>query len=263
MEGEETLTWGIHAVAGLVQDAPQQVVCLYLARDRGASELAPMADTAVCAGLDVRRCDTAALDELTGGGCHQGAVARVIRFPYATLEDVTAAGGDTLVALDCVQDPRNLGAILRTAAAVGVAALLVPKDRAVGVTGAALRSAGGYAYRLPVARVTNLARAIDELKTAGWWAVGLVAGASRSIFQAALPAKVLLVVGGEGKGIRPLVAAGCDELASLPMASGVGSLNAAVAASVALYELYRQRISAAATSEGTVPPRHRAATVGR
>jgi 23S rRNA (guanosine2251-2'-O)-methyltransferase len=225
----------------MVQDAPERVVCLYLGHDKTAGELATIADMAGRAGLEVRRCDAVTLDEITGKGRHQGAVARMTPFRYADLQDVVAAAGDTLIALDCVQDPRNLGAILRTAAAVNVGALLLPKDRAVGVTGAALRSAGGYAHRLCVARVTNLARAIDELKAAGWWAVGLVPGASRLVFQANLTGRVLLVVGGEGKGIRPLVAAGCDELVSLPMAAGVRSLNAAVAASVALYEMYRQR----------------------
>ena len=240
--------WGTHAVAGMLQDAPRQIACLYLARDRATGELATIADVAARAGLEVRRCDAATLDELTGRGRHQGAVVRMTPFAYADLDDVAAAG-DTLVALDCVQDPRNLGAILRTAAAVNVGAVLLPKDRAVGVTGAALRSAGGYAHRLRIARVTNLARTIDELKTVGWWVVGLVPGASRPVFEATLTGRVLVVVGGEGKGIRPLVAAGCDELVSLPMAAGVASLNAAVAASVALYEMYRQRYVAAGGTE--------------
>jgi 23S rRNA (guanosine2251-2'-O)-methyltransferase len=240
---DESLVWGLHAVAGMVRDAPRQVACLHLAHDRAGGEVAAIGDMAGRAGLDVRRCDTATLDEMTGGGRHQGAVARMAPFAYAELEDV-AASGDCLVALDCVQDPRNLGAILRTAAAVNVGGLLLPKDRAVGVTGAALRSSGGYAHRVRIARVTNLARAIDDLKTDGRWAVGLVPGASRPIFQATLTGRVLLVVGGEGKGIRPLVAAGCDELVSLPMAEGVRSLNAAVAASVALYEVCRQRQAA-------------------
>jgi 23S rRNA (guanosine2251-2'-O)-methyltransferase len=225
----------------MVQDAPRQVACLYLAHGRAAGEVAAIGDMAARAGLDVRRCDGATLDGMTGGGRHQGAVARMAPFPYAELEDVATASDGCLVALDCVQDPRNLGAILRTAAAVNVGALLLPKDRAVGVTGAALRSSGGYAHRVRIARVTNLARAVDDLKAAGWWAVGLVPGAPRLIFQATLTGRVLLVVGGEGKGIRPLVAAGCDELVSLPMAAGVRSLNAAVAASVALYEMCRQR----------------------
>lgn len=248
-------------MAGMVQDAPQQVACLYLARDRAAGEGAAIADMAERAGLDVRGCALATLDEMTGGGRHQGAVVRMTPFPYADLEDVAATTGNCLVALDCVQDPRNLGAILRTAAAVGVAALVLPRDRSVGVTGAALRSAGGYAHRLRVARVTNLARAIDELKAAGWWAVGLVPEAGRLIFQATLSGRVLLVVGGEGKGIRPLVAAGCDELVSLPMAAGVRSLNAAVAASVALYEVYRQRHAGAAARE-QASAGSRTATVG-
>ncbi len=257
---EESLVWGLHAAAGMIQDAPQQVACLYLARDRTSGENAAIADMAKRAGLDVRGCDAARLDEMTGGGRHQGIVVRMAPFPYGGLEDIAAMTAECLVALDCVQDPRNLGAILRTAAALSVTALILPKDRAVAVTGAALRSAGGYAHRLRVVRVTNLARAIDDLKAAGWWAVGLVPGASRLIFQATLTGRVLVVVGGEGKGIRPLVAAGCDELVSLPMAPGVRSLNAAVAASVALYEVYRQRqFGTGAGSERTVAARGRPA----
>jgi 23S rRNA (guanosine2251-2'-O)-methyltransferase len=224
----------------MLRDAPRLIERLYVARE-GVAGAGDAAADARKAGLEVRTCDSATLNEVTAGGRHQGVAARMAPFPYVDLAEIVDRGCELLLALDCIQDPRNLGAILRTAAAVQVGGVLLPRDRSVGMTGAALRSAGGYGHRLPIARVTNLARTIEELTDQGWRAVGLAPDASRSVYHADLTGRVLLVVGGEGKGVRPLVAARCDEMVALPMGAGVESLNAAVAASVTLYEINRQR----------------------
>jgi 23S rRNA (guanosine2251-2'-O)-methyltransferase len=172
-------------------------------------------------------------------------VARTRPYTYVAEDQLAAMGRGLLVALDCIQDPRNLGAILRTAHGVGVTGVLLPRDRAVGVTPAVVHSAGGYAYRVPVARVTNLSRSLEHLRNLGWWAIGLDPGSDLPLWGATTGDRTLLVVGGEGRGLRPLVARSCDQLVGIPMLLGVESLNAAVAAGIALYEIGLRRRSPA------------------
>jgi len=140
-----------------------------------------------------------------------------------------------------VQDPRNLGAVLRTARAAGVGGAVLPQDRSCGITPVVAAASAGLVFGLPIARVPNLARTLEALKRAGFWTVGLVPGAARSIFDLERPGRVALVVGGEGGGLRPLVRRGCDFEVGIPMAAGVESLNVSVATAVALYELLVRR----------------------
>lgn len=217
-------------------------------------EIREIVERARGAGVTVRDTDQASLDAVTREGKHQGLAARMGPFPYASLEEVAARAKELIVALDCVQDPRNLGAILRTAEAVAAGGVLLPTDRSAAVTSAVVRSAGGYVYRVPIGRVTNLVRAIQALKAGGWWAVGLVPREGRVLYDVSLPRRIVLVVGGEGKGMRPLVARSCDELVSLPMAARVNSLNAAVAAAVALYEIGPRRRARAGDAGGAGVP---------
>ena len=178
------------------------------------------------------------LARLAGGGAHQGVVARLPAFQYADLEQVAAASGSAVLVLDGIQDPHNLGAVLRTARAAGVAGVVVPKDRAVGVTGAVASASAGHVFGVRIARVTNVARSCETLKEAGWWLVALVAGAERTVFDLAGQIdRPALVVGSEGAGIRHLVRERCDWTASIPMAAGIESLNVSVATGVALYAL--------------------------
>lgn len=199
----------------------------------------PAADVARAAAARGMRLESAAPDELARlaqGGQHQGIVARVGEYRYAALEEIAAAPGRAVLVLDGVQDPQNLGAILRTARAAGVAGVVIPKDRAAGVTGAVASASAGHVFGVRVARVTNVARACEALKEAGWWLVGLVMGAERTVFELADALdRPALVVGGEGAGIRQLVRAGCDFEATIPMAPGVESLNVSVATGIALY----------------------------
>lgn len=176
---------------------------------------------------------------MVGTARHQGLVAEVAPFPFVSTERVIDSGAAMLVLVDHIQDPHNLGAIMRTAEAVGAGGLLLPEDGAVGVTASVEAGAAGAAARLPVARVKNVARALGQAKAAGYWVVGLTPGGGVDLYTADLPNRVTVVVGGEA-GLRPLVAANCDWRVFVPMCKEAESLNASVAAAVVLYELYRR-----------------------
>lgn len=230
---ERLVVTGANAVRELLAST-HPVERLWL-RAGGGDALAAMA---AARGVPVEFAAADQLARVSGGPAHQGVVARTPPFRYAESEALAAAPRGTLVVLDGVQDPRNLGAIVRTARAAGAAGVIVPKDRASGVTGVVVSASAGHVFALPVARVTNVARVCEALKGAGWWLVALVATAERSIFEVASQAtRPALVLGGEGGGVRPLVLRGCDFRASIPMAPGVDSLNVSVAAGVALYAL--------------------------
>jgi 23S rRNA (guanosine2251-2'-O)-methyltransferase len=186
------------------------------------------------------------LTAMAGDVHHQGVVARVAGASYASLDDllgIPAGRGETpfFLALDQVQDPRNLGAVLRTAEAAGVHGVVVPKHHAAGLTGAAARSAMGAAELVPVARETNLVHALETLKKEGIWVVGAAPTGGKLPWEMDLAGPLCLVLGGEGEGLRPLVARTCDWLVSLPMRGRLSSLNVSAAAAVLCYEVVRQR----------------------
>jgi 23S rRNA (guanosine2251-2'-O)-methyltransferase len=186
------------------------------------------------------------LDQLTGGGCHQGVVARLAGGTSSVARDLDALLAECretalLLVLDGVQDPRNLGACLRTADAVGVQALIVPKDRAASLTPAARKVACGAAETVPFQQVTNLARTLEKLRNAGLFVVGAAAEASKTLYDVDLTGPVAIVLGGEERGLRRLTREHCDCLVRIPLTGTVGSLNVAVAAAVLLYEAHRQR----------------------
>ena len=189
----------------------------------------------------------AELDRITDGLAHQGVAMQVPPYEYADLDAVLAAArragaAPFVVALDGVTDPRNLGAVLRSAGAFGAHGVVVPERRAAGVTAAAWKVSAGAAARVPVARVTNLVRALGELRDAGCSIVGLDAGGTMPVADLYLATDpVVLVVGSEGKGLGRLVRQTCDVIASIPIGSAVESLNAGVAAGIALYEVARLR----------------------
>lgn len=188
-------------------------------------------------GLPVETSDLASLERLTKGAHHQGVAARVRGFEYTPPEEVLAAGSPLLLALDGILDPRNLGAIMRSAEVLGAGGIFLPRDRSVQVTPAVVRAASGASLYLPVARVVNLVRTLDRAKELGYWVIGLdPAGPSR--FQDLPPLeRAVLVVGSEGRGTRPLVLAACDFRVRIPIRGRVASLNASVAAAVGIYEL--------------------------
>src|SRR2546426_1574334 len=186
------------------------------------------------------------LTAMAGSPDHQGVVARVARAEYVDLDallSVPAARGEPalLLALDQVQDPRNLGALLRTAEALGVHGVVIPKHHAVGLTDAAARTAMGALERVPVARATNLVAALETIKESGSWVYGAAVGEGVAPWAADLRVPVCLVLGSEGEGLRPLVARACDAVLAIPMAGATESLNVAAAAAVLCYEVARQR----------------------
>lgn len=189
----------------------------------------------------------AELDRLTGGAVHQGVAMAVPPYKYANQGDLVEAAHDMsevplIVALDGVTDPRNLGAVVRSAAAFGAHGVLVPERRSAGMTAGAWKSSAGAAARLPVAQATNLARALTTYRDAGLFVVGLDGEAETEISAApTLDEPLCLVVGSEGKGLSQVVTGACDVVARIPIGSDVESLNAGVAAGIALYEVARAR----------------------
>lgn len=187
------------------------------------------------------------LDRMTGGMVHQGVAIQVPPYPYVDLDTLLDRASRTgepalLVALDGVTDPRNLGAVLRSAGAFGAHGVVLPERRSAGVTASAWKVSAGAAARVPVARVTNLVRALGELRDAGCFVVGLDAGGAMTVGDLELATgPVVLVVGSEGKGLGRLVRETCDVVASIPIRDSVESLNAGVAAGISLYEVARLR----------------------
>jgi 23S rRNA (guanosine2251-2'-O)-methyltransferase len=194
-------------------------------------------------GVRVERGPRPVLDQLARTPHHQGVVAFTRSVGAVPLEALLDASRGALLVLDGVQDPRNLGAILRSARAAGVGGVVLPRDRSAGVTPVVVAASAGLIFGLDIARVGNLVRAMEVLKDAGWWLVGLAPRAGRPLPGVELPGRLTLVAGGEGGGLRPLVARHCDLLVSIPMAPGVESLNVSVAVAVALYELVTRRSS--------------------
>ncbi len=179
------------------------------------------------------------IERIAGVALHQGLALTVKPYKYPDVEDVIGTS-KLIVALDGVTDPRNLGAVVRSAAAFGAGAVVLPERRSTGMTAVAWRTSAGAAARVPVARATNLNRAIEGFKKAGYFVIGLDADGEQSVSQAASnlgKSKVLLVIGSEGKGLSRLVAENCDVIASIPMTSDTESLNASVAAGIALYAI--------------------------
>ena len=181
------------------------------------------------------------LERLAGSPDHQGVVAEVDPYPYADPTRLLEADDALVVVLDQVQDPHNLGAVCRAAEVSGAAAVVIPERRAASVTPAACKASAGAVEHLPVARVRNVADWLGEAKEAGAWVYGAEAEAECRYTDVDWTGRAVLVLGSEGSGLRPRVAAACDELVSIPVAGRVESLNASVAAAVILFEARRQR----------------------
>jgi len=242
---------GINAVAAALEHDADNVREVLLEAGAKNPRILAIEGEARRKGIDVRRVAQQALDGVAGGLRHQGAVAR-----YAAAKTwdehelpglVEAAEGRALVlVLDGVQDPHNLGACLRSAAAAGATAVVIPKDKAVQVNATVRKTSAGAADSVPVVRVTNLSRTLAELQKQGVWIYGLVGEADASLYALDLRGSVALVLGGEADGLRRLTREHCDQLVSIPMpgietSPGVESLNVSVAAGVTLFEAVRQR----------------------
>jgi 23S rRNA (guanosine2251-2'-O)-methyltransferase len=197
-------------------------------------------------GVPVRQREKPDIARLCGTDYHQGVALRVEPFPYAELADVldrwrSSCESGLLLVLDGVQDPHNLGALVRTAACAGAHGVIIPKDRAVGITAVVEKASAGAIETIPVVRVANIAQTLDDLKQEGFWVFGALGDASASVYGQDFTGHVAVVIGGEGEGVRPLVRKKCDVLVAIPLKGGVGSLNASVAGGVLLFEIVRQR----------------------
>lgn len=239
-------TIGINSARSALKLGAEQVSEVWLDRRRRDQRLAELAGLARRAGVPVRQLDRDALDTAADGANHQGVIAWVSGPAARPVQDLDAllAGLDhapLLLILDGVTDPHNLGACLRSADAAGADAVIAPKDKAAGLTPAAVKVASGAADSVPFIQVTNLARTLEQLKAAGLWLMGAAEDAPVTLFDADLTGPLGLVLGGEGSGLRRLTRTHCDRLLRIPMRGRVESLNVSVAAGVCLYEALRQR----------------------
>ncbi len=188
------------------------------------------------------------LDALVQGESHQGLLAYIAPYRYHDVEELLQQADRSgkppfLLILDHLQDPHNLGSLLRTAAAAGVNGVIIPRDRACGITPAVYKTSAGNVLHLPVAQVVNMGREIDRLKDRGFWIAGADMEGPQSFYDADLPFPLALVLGAEGKGLSRLVREKCDLLLSIPMAKDVLSLNVAVAGGIIIYDIYRRRVA--------------------
>ncbi|MDD0927729.1 23S rRNA (guanosine(2251)-2'-O)-methyltransferase RlmB [Xylella fastidiosa subsp. multiplex] len=237
---------GINAVVSSIENDAEHVREVLVEAASKNSRLLDIEENARRKGIEVRRVTTQALDGVGGGLRHQGVAARyaaVRLWEEHDLKDlVDAAGGQALLlVLDGVQDPHNLGACLRSAAAAGVTAVIIPKDKSVGINATVRKTSSGAADRLPVIAVVNLARSLRELQKQDVWIYGLAGEVETSLYALDLRGNVALVLGGEADGLRRLTREHCDVLARIPMPGEVESLNVSVAAGVTLFEAVRQR----------------------
>jgi 23S rRNA (guanosine2251-2'-O)-methyltransferase len=239
----DELVYGQHAVAGLLDSAPARIREVWLQRGRDNHLSERLKRRYADGSVPVHVLPRPRLDALLGDARHQGVAVRASAAPAPDLRRIVAGLGTdgVLVLLDGVQDPRNLGAVLRTADAAGAAAVVYPRSRGVGLTAAARKTASGAAESVPLVEVANLSRAMARLAEAGVRLVGAAGDAAGSLFEADLSGPLALVLGAEGSGLRRLTRERCDLLVRLPMAGRVSSLNVAVAAGVCLYEALRQR----------------------
>ncbi len=226
--------------------AGHPLIKIYILKTETSGPLRTIMDAARHKGIPINPVDSQALDRMAVTRNHQGVVAVAAEWKYATLDNIlqnSVAKNEPpfLVILDGVEDPQNLGSIIRTAEAAGVHGIIIPERRAAGLTAAVSRASAGAVEYLPVARVTNLTQTIRELKKSGLWFTGVEMDGKIELDQADLSGPIGLVLGGEGRGISRLVAEECDQIVRLPMWGKVNSLNVSVASGIAFYEVRRER----------------------
>lgn len=234
------IIYGINPVAEAIRIGRASEI---LVQDARNERLRALVAEAKAAGVTVKVIPIDAFRRIVPVGVHQGVAARVRSAPAASLEDLARPGDEPplIVVLDGVEDPHNLGAILRSAHAAGASGVVRQSRHAAPLDGAAAKASAGAVHHVPVADVVNIARALEELKTLGVWTVGLDAEANLQYDKVDLTLPTAIVVGAEGSGLRRLVRERCDQLASIPMRGRLGSLNVSVAAAILLFEAVRQR----------------------
>ena len=243
------IIYGLNPVLEALRARGRALEYVAVARERHDQRMQRLIDAARAAGVSVRFLPREQLDRLAGGEQHQGAVAGVAAKQYVELDELLAQRRGVhsfIVVLDGVEDPHNLGAILRTADAAGADGVVIPERRAAGVNPTVAKASAGASEHVPVARVTNIGRTVEELKQRNIWTVGLDERGSQPYDALDYNMDCALVLGAEGHGVHEAVRKKCDFLVSIPMAGSVASLNVSVAAAVVMYEVARQRRKSAA-----------------
>ncbi|MGD0624240.1 MAG: 23S rRNA (guanosine(2251)-2'-O)-methyltransferase RlmB [Thermodesulfobacteriota bacterium] len=246
MNGE--IIYGINPVLEALKAERKILDKVFIAEGKQGAPFQTLRQLAREKGIPIQVRPKETLTQLAKTERHQGVIGLPADSPYVSFEDLlrtlrSAPGYALVLILDSIEDPQNLGSLIRTAEACGAGGVIIPKDRAVGVTPAVVKASAGAAAHIPVVRVTNLARTLEELKKEGFWIVGADAGGEKNLYEMKFDMKVGLVIGSEGKGIRPLVLRKCDHTISIPMKGKISSLNAAIAGAVILFEILRQQIA--------------------
>ncbi len=245
MAHDENMIFGINPVLEKLKASTSDILEILISDSAGRAPLREISQQATRLGLPLVRVHPKTLDRLVGGQRHQGVVARVEAYTYLPFADLlkevsSSSASRRILVLDRLTDPRNFGALLRTAEAVRVSHIIIPKDRSVGVTPVVIKASAGAVHHVKITKVTNLRRAISDLKEHGFWTVALDAGSTETIYDKIYPERLAVVLGSEGAGVRPVNLRECDFAVSIPMLGKITSLNVAVAGAVFLYELLRQ-----------------------
>ena len=246
MGNNQNYIFGINPVREMLQASPTDILEIMIAEGHPRQVVMSIEADVRRIGLRVTYVASHLLDRLAHGQRHQGVVAKVREFGYSSFSEVLKHLSDSplsqwILLLDGLTDPRNFGAILRTAEAVGIQHVVIPKDRAVRVTPVVVSASAGAVHHLKICIVTNLRRAIVALKERGFWIVALHGQARENLYDADYPGRLGIVLGSEGSGVRPLIQKECDYLVRIPMLGKITSLNVAVAGAVFFYELLRRR----------------------
>ncbi|MDY6793049.1 MAG: 23S rRNA (guanosine(2251)-2'-O)-methyltransferase RlmB [Thermodesulfobacteriota bacterium] len=240
------ILYGINPVFEALKAGKRKIHQIYIAAHKTSGRISKIVKFAESKKIPVKKVKATQLKSIAGTGQHQGVSARVNPYPMADLSDITDSEPGKgnhlfLLLLDNVLDPQNLGAIIRTALGVGISGIILPKDRSAMPTPAVSKSSAGAIEHVRLIRVTNMVDTIRILKKQGAWIVGLDQEAEKTVYSSDLTGSLAIVIGGEAKGIRPLVKKNCDFIASIPQTGQLNSLNASVAAAIAMYEAFRQR----------------------
>ena len=243
---KKEILYGIHPVFEALKAGRRDFFEVYIAKDKTSKRIDKLVAIAESMKVPVERVEPLTLKSMTGTDLHQGLGARTGPFPISEISDIfdgvqTDDENHLLLLLDNIMDPHNLGALIRTALCVGVDGIIIPKDRSVPPTPAVSKASAGALEHIRLVRVTNMVNTIKDLKEKGLWIAGMEKTSDKSIFFSDLTVPVAIVIGGEEKGMRPLVKKHCDFLMSIPQTGQVNSLNASVAGAVVMYEAFRQR----------------------
>ncbi len=240
------IIYGIHPVREALKSSDIQIQTIFISTRKPNPPLQSILDLANKKRVPVTFTTREALEQMARSDLHQNVMGFIKEIRYAALEEMLSRWKQKrtkalLLILDGIQDPQNLGSLIRTALGCGVHGIIIPKDRAVGVTPSVMKASAGAIAHLPIARVVNISATIEDLKKEGIWVYGAAGEAKDPIYQLDLNIDLAIVIGAEGKGIRPLVKKKCDRLFSIPMKGPISSFNASVSGGMVLYEVMRQR----------------------